>query len=100
MAADTAARVINPEQVGSFIRTVLQAVSSITGWAFLQSGEMTGTIVSVLTFVVITAWGLWARRDKALVQSADNVPAVDEMQVNNADMAASHSTSAKVKLSK
>ena len=68
---------MNTEQVASLIRTLLQFAGALAvskGW----TDESTAAAVTgaVLTLAV-TAWGLYARRNAALVASAAAVPGVD-----------------------
>jgi hypothetical protein len=80
-------RTMNPEQVASLFRTLLQFAGGL-GVAY---GVMTETqfasILSGLMTVFVTAWGLWARSDANLIASAANVPAVHSV-VTDPDVAA------------
>lgn len=82
-------RSINPEQVASLFRTVLQVVGGIlatNGW--VASDNWTLISGSVLTLAV-TAWGMWARSDTNLIKSAADVPAVDKVVAPGTDLATS-----------
>jgi hypothetical protein len=80
-------RTMNPEQVASLFRTLLQFAGGL-GVAY---GVMTETqfasILSGLMTVFVTAWGLWARSDANLIASAANVPAVHSVVVTDSDVA-------------
>ncbi len=72
-------RTINPEQLASILRTVLQVVGGIVaanGWiADEQWVAISGGLLTIAT----TAWGLWARKDSNLIKSAADVPAVEKI---------------------
>lgn len=70
-------RLVNQQQIASFLRTVLQVSSFTSGW--VQNDQM----ISGLSFVIfgaITLWGLWARNDQNLIVSAASVPAVTQIK--------------------
>lgn len=69
-------RTINPEQIASFLRTVLQVLG---GYLVAQGylGDLDWTALSGAVLVIVpTLWGLWARKDSNLIKSAAEVPAV------------------------
>ncbi len=79
-------RTVNPEQVAAFLRTIGQMV----GAGFVAKGVMTTddlatmltsaeTVLGGLFSLVLMGWGIFARRDTALVASAANVPVVKEI---------------------
>lgn len=79
--AGDALRLVNPAQIASLVRTLAQAASAITGWAFLNNNNVI-TAASTVVFGLVTLWGLWARSDKNLLKSAEEVPAVKTLVVS------------------
>ncbi len=91
-------RYINPEMIAALARTGGQVASSMLaqrGWA---TGDEASTIGGALALIAITAWGMWARRDKALIESATSVPAVHNVVVDPATEFASASLTANPKV--
>jgi hypothetical protein len=72
-------RSINPEQLASFLRTVLQ----ILGGVVIANGYFDAntwlTLSGAVVTIVVTGWGLWARSDTNLIKSAAAVPAVTKV---------------------
>ncbi|WP_245442944.1 hypothetical protein [Methylobacterium terrae] len=70
---------MNSEQIASLLRTILQFGGGIAvgrGWIDADTATaVTGAIVTI----TVTAWGLYARRNTALVQSAAAVPQVAQI---------------------
>lgn len=82
-------RSLNPEQAGALFRTLLQFIGGIgVTYGYMTESQLTA-IVSGLVTVLITAWGLWARTDKNLIKSAEQVPAVTAIVAPGTTMAAS-----------
>lgn len=80
-------RNVNQEQIAALFRTALQVVSFTMGWTFLDDN----LILSVSSFIAtaaVTVWGLWARRDVALVQSAEAVPTIVGIQSTSSEVIA------------
>ncbi|ACL58789.1 hypothetical protein [Methylobacterium nodulans] len=67
---------MNSEQLTSLLRTLLQVAGGIAvgrGWIDADTATaLTGAIVTIL----VTLWGLYARRNAALVAAAAKVPEV------------------------
>lgn len=70
---------MNAEQIASLLRTILQVGGGIAvskGW----TDESTATaVIGALVTLTVTAWGIYARRNTALVQSAAAVPQVAQI---------------------
>lgn len=74
-------RNMNPEQMGSLLRTFGQVIgAALAMWGFM-SNETWATISGPLGTLLLTAWGLWARNDKNLIASAMAVPAVAKVKL-------------------
>jgi hypothetical protein len=74
-------RTVNPEQIAALLRTVGQVLGGIIatkGW--MDNSEWEAIVGAVIT-VVLTAWGIFARRDSALITSAANVPVTEKVVV-------------------
>ncbi|ACL60571.1 hypothetical protein [Methylobacterium nodulans] len=67
---------MNSEQLSSLLRTLLQVAGGIAvgrGWIDADTATaLTGALVTIL----VTLWGLYARRNAALVAAAAKVPEV------------------------
>ncbi|ACL57558.1 hypothetical protein [Methylobacterium nodulans] len=67
---------MNSEQLTSLLRTLLQVAGGIAvgrGWIDADTATaLTGAILTIL----VTLWGLYARRNAALVAAAAKVPEV------------------------
>jgi hypothetical protein len=84
MSETTGLRAINSDQIGSVIRQVATAIAgSIAARGFIadSEAELWGGVIAA---VLIAAWGYFANRDAALINSATQVPAVTEMVVEPA----------------
>lgn len=75
---NTSTRMFNPEMAAALFRTALQIVFAVTGWAWLNDNNLIAA-GSFLASALVTAWGMYARRDTALIESAANVPAVEKI---------------------
>jgi hypothetical protein len=72
-------RTVNPEMMAALFRTVLQCLGvGFATWGFMTEEDWAAYSGPVFTFLV-TAWGMYARRDSALVSSAAGVPAVQKI---------------------
>jgi hypothetical protein len=84
-------RTINPEQIAALLRTVGQVLGGMIatqGW--MTDSEWQAVVGAVIT-VVLTAWGIFARRDSALITSAANVPVTEKVVVATPVVASSES---------
>ena len=74
-------RTVNPEQIAALLRTIGQ----VLGGMIATQGWMTDTewqaVVGAVITVVLTAWGIFARRDSALITSAAGVPVTEKVIV-------------------
>jgi hypothetical protein len=90
-------RAVNPEQIASLVRTIVQ----FGGGYFVGKGVLTGDeltlIVSGVVTLAVTLWGIWARSDNNLIKSAADVPAVKEI-VAPVSSAATDPSYSKVKM--
>ncbi|MEE7478402.1 hypothetical protein [Methylobacterium hispanicum] len=67
---------MNSEQLTSLLRTVLQFAGGIAvGRGWVDAETMTALVGAVVT-ILVTVWGLYARRNAGLVASAAAVPGV------------------------
>ena len=75
-------RAINPEQLAALLRTIGQVLGGVIathGW--MTDSEWTALSGGLAT-ILLTAWGIFARRDTALIASAANVPVTDKVVVS------------------
>lgn len=71
---------MNQEQFLSLLRTILQvAGGALVTKGYVDDATMQATIGAILT-IGATAWGIYARRDNGLVESAAAVPGVTEIR--------------------
>ncbi|ACL58929.1 hypothetical protein [Methylobacterium nodulans] len=67
---------MNSEQLTSLLRTLLQVAGGIAvGRGWIDADTATALTGAILT-IVVTLWGLYARRNAALVSAAAKVPEV------------------------
>ncbi|MGE7418267.1 hypothetical protein [Methylobacterium tarhaniae] len=67
---------MNPEQLTALLRTLLQFGGGVAvgrGWI---DADTAATLTGALITLIVTAWGLYARRNTGLVAAAAAVPAV------------------------
>lgn len=70
---------MNQEQIASLLRTILQVGGGIAvGRGWIDADTATAVIGALVTLAV-TAWGLYARRNTGLVQSAAALPQVAQI---------------------
>lgn len=77
-------RYINPEMLAALARTAGQVLGGVIakhGWAHDDEAM---TITGALVTILLTLWGVWARRDKALIESAASLPAVHSITIDKA----------------
>lgn len=72
-------RSLNPEQIASIVRTILQVVGAILGTAGYMTDAEWALISGPLLTLVTTIWGFVARSDENLIKSAAAVPAVEKV---------------------
>jgi hypothetical protein len=75
-------RSINPEQLASLFRTILQIGGGYLVSRGIASEDQVLALSSAGATILVTFWGLWARSDKQLIVSAANVPAVEMVNVD------------------
>jgi len=67
---------MNNEQIGALLRTIFQFLGGVAvGRGWIDADAATALVGAAVT-IALTVWGIYARRDKALVQSAAAVPDV------------------------
>lgn len=66
---------MNTEQVFSLLRTVLQILASLAVQRGYVDAETATGVIGAVVFLVVTFWGVYARRNAALVASAAKVTA-------------------------
>ena len=84
----TRLRSFNPEQVAAFGRTIAQSLAAIfvaRGWLDESTAV---TMAAAIVWIVITWWGVWARKDKNLLASAANVPTIEAVVTSSREVAA------------
>jgi hypothetical protein len=82
-------RSINPEQVASFLRTILQVVGGmLVANGYVSDADWTAWGGAAL-IIIPTIWGLWARTDTNLIKSAADVPAVKKIVAPGTEVAVS-----------
>lgn len=67
---------MNTEQLSSLLRTFLQVGGAYVvgrGWA---SADTVASVGGAILTLVVTAWGLYARRNAGLIAAAASVPEV------------------------
>lgn len=92
-------RWINPEMIAALARTVAQVGSGIIaqrGWA---NDDEASTITGAIALILITCWGVYVRRDKALIESATSLPSVHNITMDRDTQISSASLSANRKVS-
>jgi hypothetical protein len=76
-------RAINPEQLAALLRTIGQVLGGVIathGWMTdSEWAALSGGIATIL----LTVWGIFARRDAALIASAANVPVTEKVVVSS-----------------
>jgi hypothetical protein len=76
-------RTINPEQLAALLRTIGQVLGGVIathGW--MTDSEWTALSGGIAT-ILLTVWGIFARRDAALIASAANVPVTEKVVVSS-----------------
>lgn len=74
-------RAINPEQLAALLRTIGQVLGGVIATHGWMTESEWATAFGGVTTILLTAWGIFARRDTALIESAANVPATQTIAV-------------------
>ncbi len=67
-------RAMNPEQAAALFRTILQVAGGMLGMWGIMTETQWAAISGPAGTLLFTLWGMYARRDVALLSSAGNVP--------------------------
>jgi xanthine dehydrogenase molybdopterin-binding subunit B len=74
-------RTINPEQIAALLRTIGQVFGGVVATRGWMTENEWIAVSGALGTVILTAWGIFARRDSALITSAANVPVTEKVVV-------------------
>ncbi|SEO99858.1 hypothetical protein SAMN04487843_105368 [Methylobacterium sp. ap11] len=67
---------MNQEQLAALLRTLLQFAGGIAvGYGWIDT-DTAATLTGALVTLIVTVWGLYARRNAGLVAAAAALPAV------------------------